>query len=91
MCICEGVCMCAYGYICKGVCVWLEDDIGHCSVLSENGPYWLTYLKVWCEGLNRSRGFIFLSAWPRGGGTIRSCGLVGVGALKEMCYYVDRF
>ena len=53
--------------------------------------YPVTYLKVWCEGLNRSHGFIFLSAWPRGSGTISSCGLVGVGALKEMCYYVDRF
>lgn len=56
--------MFAYGYICKSICLWLEDDIGHCGVLNENGPYWLTYLKVWNEVLNRydPHGFIFLNA-----------------------------
>ena len=43
-----------------------------------------------CGGLNRfgSHRFMCLNAWPIGSGTIRRCGLVGVGValMEKVCH-----
>ena len=45
---------------------------------------------VWCDGLNRNslHRVMCLHAWPIGSGTIRKCGLIGVGMalLEEVCH-----
>ena len=45
---------------------------------------------VECAGLNKFSPYrlMCLNAWPTGNGTIRRCGLIGVGValLEEMCH-----